>query len=51
MMAKSTDKDLRKYYTRSGRGPTEYRDIHQLLLISIAHTERHHKQIAGILSR
>lgn len=45
---KSTDQDLRKYYTRSGRGPTLYRDLHQLLLVSIAHTARHHKQIRNI---
>ena len=42
---KSSDKDLRAYYTASGRGPTKYRDLHQLLLISIAHTLRHHRQI------
>jgi len=42
------DIDLRSYYTTSGRGPTQYRDLHQLLLISIAHTERHHKQIENI---
>ena len=40
--------DLRKYYTESGRGPTTYRDLHQLLLISIAHTRRHHTQIQNI---
>lgn len=46
--AETTEKDLRKFYTGSGRGPTAYRDLHQLLLISIAHTERHLKQIKGI---
>ena len=45
---KTCDKDLRKYYTASGRGPTRYRDIHQLLLISIAHTQRHLSQIQNI---
>ncbi len=44
----STDRDLRAYYTTSGRGPTSYRDLHQLMLISIAHTERHLSQIRGI---
>jgi hypothetical protein len=43
-----SDKDLRRYYTTSGRGPTKYRDLHQLMLISIAHTERHVKQIRNI---
>jgi hypothetical protein len=40
--------DFRKYYTTSGRGPTKYRDLHQLLLISIAHTKRHLQQIKNI---
>ncbi len=44
-----TDSDLRKYYTKSGRGPTAYRDGHQLLLISIAHTQRHAEQIRIII--
>jgi len=44
----STNSDLRKYYTSSGRGPTKYRDLHQLLLISVAHTMRHHKQILDV---
>lgn len=44
----STATDLRKYYTTSGRGPTQFRDIHQLLLISIAHTQRHTIQIKKI---
>jgi len=47
---KTTDKDLRKIYTSSGRGPTTYRDLHQLLLISVAHTQRHLKQIKKIKS-
>ena len=46
---KSTEADLRAYYTQSGRGPTAYRDLHQLLLISIAHTLRHHQQIENTL--
>ena len=47
---KTTDKDFRKFYTRSGRGPTAYRDLHQLLLISTAHTQRHLLQIQKIKS-
>lgn len=47
---RSTDKDFRKFYTSSGRGPTAYRDLHQLLLISIAHTQRHLQQIQKIKS-
>ncbi len=43
----TTDKDLRRYYTSSGRGPTQYRDLHQLLLISISHTARHYEQLLG----
>jgi len=49
-LVEGTNKDLRKYYTSSGRGPTKYRDLHQLLLISVAHTQRHHKQILEIAS-
>ncbi len=45
----STEANLRAYYTKSGRGPTEFRDLHQLLLISIAHTLRHAQQIRGIV--
>ncbi len=44
----TTDKDLRKFYTGSGRGPSAYRDLHQLLLISVAHTQRHLTQIQMI---
>lgn len=44
----STDKDLRKFYTPSGRGKAEVRDLHQLMLISIAHTDRHLKQLRRI---
>jgi len=44
----STDKDLRKYYTTSGRGSTKFRDLHQLLLISVSHTRRHLVQIQKI---
>lgn len=47
----NTDKNLRGYYTKSGRGPTSYRDLHQLLLISVAHTERHLKQMKSIVDR
>lgn len=47
---RSTDKDFRKLYTSSGRGPTAYRDLHQLLLISVAHTQRHLLQIKKIKS-
>jgi len=43
-----TDKDLRKYYTTSGRGATKFRDLHQLLLISVSHTRRHLVQIQKI---
>ncbi len=49
-LVSSTDRDLRAYYTTSGRGPTSYRDLHQLMLISIAHTQRHLSQIRGIKS-
>ena len=45
---KTYEGNLRAYYTKSGRGPTEYRDLHQLMLISIAHTERHLSQIRGL---
>ncbi|MBX2872897.1 MAG: DinB family protein [Saprospiraceae bacterium] len=44
-----TEANLRAYYTQSGRGPTSYRDLHQLLLISAAHTLRHVQQIRAIL--
>ncbi|MFZ1808704.1 MAG: DinB family protein [Cyclobacteriaceae bacterium] len=47
----NNDNNLRNYYTKSGRGPTAYRDLHQLLLISVAHTERHLKQIKSIMDR
>lgn len=46
----TTTVNLRAYYTKSGRGPTAYRDLHQLLLISVAHTRRHDKQIRSLLS-
>ncbi len=46
-----TNKDLRKYYTSSGRGPTKFRDLHQLLLISVAHTQRHYQQIVAVKER
>ncbi len=42
--------DLRRHFTESGRGPTQYRDLHQLLLISIAHTQRHRQQIQNLIS-
>ena len=45
----NTEANLRTYYTKSGRGPTEFRDLHQLLLISIAHTLRHAQQIRSIV--
>jgi len=47
--ASTTAVNLRSYYTKSGRGPTTYRDLHQLLLISVAHTHRHAKQIRSLL--
>lgn len=46
----NTEANLRAYYTKSGRGPTEFRDLHQLLLISIAHTNRHQQQIQAVLA-
>lgn len=46
----NTEVNLRAYYTKSGRGPTEFRDLHQLLLISIAHTNRHQQQIQAVLA-
>lgn len=45
----NTEANLRTYYTKSGRGPTVYRDLHQLLLISIAHTLRHAQQIRSLI--
>jgi len=48
---KNTDKDLRKYVTTSGRGNTKYRDLHQLVLISIAHSERHIHQLKTQIKR
>ena len=47
----TTELNLRAYYTKIGRGPTEYRDLHQLLLISVAHTTRHTNQILAILQQ
>ena len=44
----SYEGNLRAFYTTSGRGPTRYRDLHQLILISIAHTIRHNTQIRGV---
>lgn len=45
-----TDKDLRKYYSPSGRGKTQMRDLHQLMLISVAHTKRHLVQLRKVKS-
>lgn len=53
----STDVDLRKHFTfRAGAGekpiaelqPGDVRDLHQLLLTGIAHTDRHLRQIRNI---
>ncbi|MEO1053287.1 MAG: DinB family protein [Bacteroidota bacterium] len=44
----STDKNLRMYVTPSGRGEAPMRDLHQLMLISIAHTDRHIVEIKGV---
>lgn len=44
----NTDKNLRAYATSSGRGTKKYRDLHQMILISIAHTRRHTEQIRKI---
>lgn len=41
----TTKKDLRKYVTPSGRGSAKMRDLHQLLLVTSAHTDRHTSQI------
>ena len=48
-MLKETDKNLRAYATSSGRGTKTYRYLHQLVLITIAHTKRHTKQIRKII--
>ena len=45
---RETDKDLRKYYSPSGKGEAAYRDLHQLMLVSIAHANRHLEQIRRI---
>lgn len=43
-----TDRNLRAYYSTNGRGKKPYRDLHQLVLVSIAHTKRHLTQIQNI---
>ncbi len=43
-----TDRNLRAYYSTNGRGKRPYRDLHQLVLVSIAHTKRHLTQIETI---
>ncbi|MDX2304375.1 MAG: DinB family protein [Microscillaceae bacterium] len=44
---RSSKKDFRKYITPTGsaQGDTGLRDLHQLMLISIAHSDRHLKQL------
>jgi len=44
-----TNTNLRGYYSSNGRGKKPYRDLHQLTLVSIAHTKRHLVQIRGII--
>lgn len=48
LFIRETDKDLRKYYSPSGKGEAAYRDLHQLMLVSIAHANRHLEQIRRI---
>ncbi len=43
-----TDKDFRRYYSPSGKGKAAFRDLHQLMLVSIAHADRHLTQIRNI---
>ena len=45
-----TKHNLRAFYTSNGRGQNPYRDLHQLVLISIVHAERHISQIQSIKS-
>lgn len=45
---RTTDKDLRKYVTPSGRGSAQMRDLHQLMLVTIAHTDRHLMQLQNV---
>ena len=44
-----TDANLRSYFSPNGRGRSDYRDLHQLIMISIAHNRRHLQQIHNIL--
>ena len=46
-----TQVNLRRYYTPNGRGLKPYRDLHQLVLISISHTRRHLIQIELLLEK
>ena len=45
---KTTPKNLRQYFSPSGKGEAKYRDLHQLMLVSIAHAKRHLTQIINI---
>ena len=47
---RSTKKDFRKYITPTGNGQKDsgLRDLHQLMLVSIAHTDRHLKQLQQV---
>lgn len=47
---RSTKKDFRKYITPTGNNQKEsgLRDLHQLMLVSIAHTDRHLKQLKQV---
>lgn len=45
---RTTDKDLRKFVTPSGRGSAPMRDLHQLMLVTIAHTDRHLIQLQNV---
>lgn len=47
----TTEKDFRRQMTPQGwRGGIEMRDLHQLMLVCVAHTDRHVKQIKKIKS-
>ena len=48
LFIRQTEANLRAFVTTSGRGPAPYRDLHQLMLISIAHSDRHISQIMQV---
>ena len=46
----TTNANLRAYFSANGRGKKPYRDLHQLVMISVAHSQRHLQQIRHIKS-